>query len=341
MGDSNTIFENAVASLLLGRKHAFDAARAKIQAAVSTGTPFLKAVLGVEPEERAAFVQGLPPEKRNELLEILDEAASCKEGAPVDFVKFHGQQKDAYLSSKKIQVLLGGNRSGKTSLGAIKMIQIAREKHPYYNGIMGWKPPFSFWCVTVSNSAHDETVIPAFRQWIPKSLVARWPTRDKNWLELRDGTKFVMKSEEQGEDKFTGAKIHGAWIDEEVKRKVFVETFFRTLDYKGFVMNTLTPLKGYTYLYHDYIAKKRSGELSDLVDDFQISMEENPHISKSEKDNLTRFYTDRELMSRKFGEFIDLTGDPFFDIEVLDVISKRVCDPAFGWSDLVKNSAVA
>lgn len=80
-------------------------------------------------------------------------------------------------STCKVQLFAGGFANGKTAAAVIKTLRIAKD-YPGAN-------------ILVARSTYpklNDTIRKELYKWIPKNWVKRWPTKDENTMELKNGT---------------------------------------------------------------------------------------------------------------------------------------------------------
>lgn len=238
----------------------------------------------------------------------------------VIFEKFRG---------KKIIGLLGGNRSGKTEIGAFVSIAFLLGKE-FFRGSPAWKyveplpipegRPRNIWATGLDFSTLRDIIWrekyvfgrnhPAF---VPKDtpLIKKCSESDLQII-TTDGSMLTGKSADAGREKFQSASIDLAWIDEEPESEIFDEIYQRTLDCAGIILITLTPLT-------DISSGVRTPWVFDLYDKWrhgaaditfvQLSMLDNPFVPEVEKQKaLEKWSGHPEERARLYGEFIQRSG---------------------------------
>ena len=77
---------------------------------------------------------------------------------------------------------------------------------------------------------------------------------------MPNGGRIVNKSCDSGREAFQGSSISLCWIDEEPNLEgIFDEVMMRTVDLKGKVIITATPLKGLSWMFERFIESPASG----------------------------------------------------------------------------------
>jgi phage terminase large subunit-like protein len=158
----------------------------------------------------------------------------------------------------KIFALLGGNRSGKTELGAVIAVVWLLGKE-YFKDSSLWEfvkdlpvpePPNNIWVVGLDFATVRDVI------WREKLRHGRdhpglLPKDDQIIRKVSDsdfqvfaqnGSILTGKSADSGREKFQGASVDLVWIDEETESEIFDECYQRTIDCGGKILLTLTPL---------------------------------------------------------------------------------------------------
>jgi phage terminase large subunit-like protein len=129
---------------------------------------------------------------------------------------------------------------------------------------------------------------------------------------FENGSVITGKSADSGREKFQGASVDLIWIDEECEVEVFDECYQRTVDCRGKILLTLTPLT-------DIASGVRTPWVFDLYEDFkggkadvmfvQLSVLDNPYVPEEEKTKLLEKWKDHpEEKARLYGSFVQRSG---------------------------------
>jgi phage terminase large subunit-like protein len=279
------------------------------------------------------------------LLELLEEKKRKEQ-----FIRFWepiAGQKDVFpLFTKDIKELyvLGGNRSGKTVIGAAIAMAFLLGKD-YFKDEPAWEwvkdlpipegRPRNIWVVGLDFSVVRDVI------WKEKLITGKGQPAflPKNFEELGgkikegdtqliapDGSTLTCKSADSGREKFQGASVDLVWIDEECDVTVYEECFQRTVDCGGFILVTLTPLTDTSSgakvpWVFQRVTEGRGGDPDIKV--AQLSVLDNPFIPEKEKERLkTKWAGHAEERARLYGDFIQRSG------LVYPMLSRRVhfCD---------------
>ena len=165
------------------------------------------------------------------------------------FNEFHGD--------KKIFGVLGGNRSGKSEIGAAIAVAWALGRD-YFLDEPAWdwvrdlpipEPPNTIWVVGLDiptgravlwrEKLRQGKIHPGF---VPNTEVVTKCNESDYQIFFANGSVITCKSADSGREKFQGASVDLVWIDEEPEVEIFDECYQRTVDCAGKILITLTPL---------------------------------------------------------------------------------------------------
>ncbi|MBQ7351603.1 MAG: terminase family protein [Clostridia bacterium] len=228
--------------------------------------------------------------------------------------KKHLKQIAFHQCDKKNRWVFGGNRSGKTECGAVETVWLARGIHPYKEN-----KPRDGWVVSLSQQvqrdvAQNKILSYLKKDWIEDIVMisgkkgsAESGVIDTIYIKNVFGSvsKIGFKSCDQGREKFQGTSLDFVWFDEEPPEDIYIECKMRVLDKCGEVFGTMTPLKGLTWVY-------RTIYLNESMDPDvwyeQMEWADNPYLSKDEIEKFSKFLSQEELLSRKYGGFASGMG---------------------------------
>ena len=236
----------------------------------------------------------------------------------------------------KIFGVLGGNRSGKTELGAVVATAWALGKdffkdepaYKYVKNLPIPDPPNNIWVVGLDfptlrdviwgqklRSGRDHPPI------LPRDPSLCTPKDGDFQAKFANGSVLTCKSADSGPEKFQGASVDLVWIDEEPEESVYNECYQRTIDCGGKILVTLTPLTDINsgvrtpWVFDLYEAWKRGADDIRFV---KLSMLDNPFIAQVEKDKaITKWSGHVEEQARLYGDFIKRAGMvyPMWDVK--------------------------
>jgi len=168
-------------------------------------------------------------------------------------------------------------------------------------------------CVTNEKQGLVQVMLPLFKEILPPGS---WNWRaDPKILEVGAGDGETAEVEfltyEQDVDKFGGVSRHIVWMDEEPRlRDQYWQNMMRTVDVRGKMLMSMTPLYGITWAYDEII----EGD-PEIVDWDFISIYDNKFLPLDEIELIER-NVDPELKDAILhGRFISPTGLVYKDFE--------------------------
>ena len=208
-----------------------------------------------------------------------------------------------------IKLALGGNKSGKTVIGAIEVAAELCGMHPLQLAGKRHMPPMDWRGVAVSFIAVEEKLEPELERWIPKHLFLKWDIR-KHVLTLTNGSKVDFMAYEQDTNKFGQVEKDGIWFDEEPPEDIYNESVKRLIGKHGRIIITETPEYGMTWVYDKIWLRGISNAKPD--NDFWAvnpSIWDNPYITDDEKRRALDKITD-PLMRKiaETGSWVEFMG---------------------------------
>lgn len=214
--------------------------------------------------------------------------------------------------------VFGGNRAGKTRLGACLAVAWAMGgAHPAVrlwaraNGIdIGAIPPRPgvVCCSALTGNDSIRVQRPAIADLLPAGAV--WRNRDGHGeasVSLPDtghgAGRLIFKSNDQGRRSYQGDAWDFLWLDEEHSRAVYDEARIRLVDRAGRAVLTMTPLLGQTWVWARFIDRPepRSAAVS-------LHSADNPHIPRAYLEALLARYSAGQRAARARGDFVALEG---------------------------------
>lgn len=267
-------------------------------------------------------LDALQQAEAKELLKALDE---LREHDPLQFFKPHAKQIDFMATDAPIKAFLGGNRSGKTTVGIVDdLIQACDRKavpeHLHFAKV--WEPPFYCRIITPDFTATMEGVVfQKLREWAPRAQLVggSWVKaydKPNRMLRFKNGSWFQFMTYEQDLDKFGGAALHRVHYDEEPPESIRKECLMRLIDYGGQEAFTMTPLMGMSWMYSDIWEPWEKGTLRD-AHVVTVDMDDNPYLDNRTKERVLQGLNREERQARKQGRFVHFGGMiyPDFDRE--------------------------
>lgn len=275
-----------------------------------------QALTNVSPTEAKAVLLALEKQRHDNLF--------------IKYWKPYPKQGEAlakFTSEIKIFGVLGGNRSGKTEIGAAVATAWALGKD-FFRDEPAWEyiknlpipePPNHIWVVGLDFPTLRDVIwgqkLRSGRNHpgiLPRDEQLCVPKDGDFQAKFANGSIITCKSADSGPEKFQGASVDLVWIDEEPEENVYNECYQRTLDCAGRILITLTPLT-------DINSGVRTPWVFDLYEEFkrgakdvrfvQLSLLDNPFIPADEKQKAIEKWSGHyEERARLYGEFIRKSG---------------------------------
>ena len=242
--------------------------------------------------------------------------------------RVHVKQREVLSRPERFIGVLGGNRTGKTTVGAIMCVLKALGSHaePY---VQSWRPEDQewwyriygnytptprdrVWAATVNWDVHRDVLQPTLLEWLPRAEIEDIGWRKKgvmDYIELKHGATITFKSYETGAQGFQGAKLRHVWLDEEPDYDIWNECEKRVMDLKGSITLTFTPLSGITWS-HDriYLNTTQDPETWSV----HLTWEDNPYLDDGEKKRLLASMDPNEIEARVHGRYLVPGTSVFF-----------------------------
>lgn len=232
-------------------------------------------------------------------------------------------QRSAIINmAREAHLIGGGNRAGKTQLGAQLAIATAAGKDEWW--VEEWlklnnlsldlikDEPCTVWCVSISFGDSIEYIRPKLDQYLPVGTKrTRWSAQDRAVAELPNGGRIVCLSYEMGRSKFQGMSVGMVWFDEEGRDpEVFDECLLRCVDHNARVVITATPLNGLSWMYDKFVEQTLDG-----FSRTQISGLDNPYISSVKLRRAVQHMSEASQKTRLFGDFASQHGLVYDEFE--------------------------
>lgn len=218
--------------------------------------------------------------------------------------------------------LIAANRCGKTQCAAAEVACHMIGEYPKWWKGRKFERGVSAWVGSESSEASRDIVQQSLlgkpgelgSGWIPKEKL--WPTPEKaikyrqaGVSEVADSvtvkhssgdiSKITFKTYEQGRRKWQGTKLDFVWLDEEPPQDIYTEALTRTLDKRGFIILTFTPLLGPSEVVMHFLNDgKREGS---GIWSKNVGWDEAYHLDPVEKERLKQSYPAHERETRASG----------------------------------------
>lgn len=245
-------------------------------------------------------------------------------------------------ASKRERALMAGNQQGKTYAGAGETAYHLTGLYPSWWAGRKFDHPIKAWAAGVSSimvrdvpqtllcGPHSNPELLG-TGLIPKHTIQGMPNSargvsglfDTIYVEHRtegivDGVSaLVLKSYEQGREKFQSDTVDWLWLDEEPDEDVYMEALTRTNATGGSLIMTATPLKGMSKVVARYLDDE-SPDRATII----MGIEDALHISAEERDRIVASYKPHEREARVYGR--PLLGEG----RIFTVTQEQISEPA-------------
>lgn len=161
---------------------------------------------------------------------------------------------DGLLEEFRELLVLGGNRSGKSTYAAKRMMRCMLEK-----------PNGRFWAFQTTSATSIEMQQPLLWHFMPPELRAARKTKvtnisygqktgfAENSFVLPNGSQIFFRNYSQDESTIEGGEVDGIWFDELVPLNFLTTARLRLVTRRGWMLLTFTPVDGYTPTVAEYL----------------------------------------------------------------------------------------
>lgn len=264
----------------------------------------------------------LTQQQREGVARIARQYREEKIQSPLSWVELWHSEKSSQreaaklLSMSLIALIFGGNRSGKTELGAMLCLCYALGRHDpmvidfcrknRLDVNMFPDGPGACYAVALTSLDSRRYQRPKIKKFLPPGY-GEWRNENGSGeaeLTLYNGGIIYFKSVDQEARSFQGIELDLVWCDEDPEDKeVFNECLMRLLDRCGKMLVTMTPVRGKTWIYYEYVEKFRKHVRYCFLNSF-----DNPHVPKGYLRMILSNYTEKQQKMRSEGAFMVLEG---------------------------------
>ena len=168
---------------------------------------------------------------------------------------------DQILDEQRELLILGGNRSGKSSFAAKRIMRSMLDK-----------PDGRFWCFQETAANSVEMQQPLLWKYMPPELRHTKKSRitnisygqktgfAENSFVLPSGSQVWCRNYSQDVSTIEGGEVDGIWFDELVPLNFLDTARYRLITRKGWLLLTFTPIEGYSAVVKDYLAGAKTLE---------------------------------------------------------------------------------
>jgi phage terminase large subunit-like protein len=225
-------------------------------------------------------------------------------------------QQEAILNLGEISTaIFGGNRSGKTEAVCQLACAVSAGRDCFW--VREWLrlnnlpdsvvPNRKGGTVIVSALSYSDALTyirPKINKYLPHGTrFIRWNSQDRGTALLPSGGKIYSMSADSGRAKYQGVSADLVILDEEHNYDLYEEASMRTIDTKGKIVLSMTPLLGFTWPAAVFIQDPQPGFVH-----HKISGLDNPYISSSRMMKTIAHMSDESKQSRLHGDFTNQAG---------------------------------
>ena len=284
---------------------------------------------------------GLSLEQANLLAPLIAKFKRDIAGNRIAIYKPYPWQKEFHSAgvNNPERMLMAANRVGKTACAGAEISWHLTGEYPDWWEGKRFDKPVLVWTGSPTNETSRDIVQNELlgglgeefgSGWVPRRFLVGKPTTrqagvknvvDSFQVRHRSGglSTCIMKTYEQGWQKWQGTAPHVVWLDEEPEDyKIFSEAQTRILTSSGIVLVTFTPLHGMTELVEHFWSDRASSPGSTGGGGIFLktaTWADAPHLKKEDRDRLSASYRDHERKARTEG--IPMMGEgvvfPFDD----------------------------
>lgn len=229
--------------------------------------------------------------------------------------QLHTKQHLILHSSARHRFAFWGNQVGKSTIGAVDVVLTALGRHP----VEPWAPPTTQWASALTWELWENILLPELLTWIPGDRLLDAPepykhSTKRHVLVRADNGKISRitgKAAEQGRAKYQSARLHKVWLDEEHPEDIWNELQPRLVRLGGRTINTMTPLKGLTWVYRRYYEPWRNNKIDkSAVYISHAGLKDNPSVTEEALNALRDEFKHNpaQLAAREEGQFVKPEG---------------------------------
>lgn len=225
----------------------------------------------------------------------------------------NAMQHRAHQSKARKILFCGGNRSGKSTFGAVELSWHLTRKYPdWFPKERRFRQPIKAIVVCDANAKIEKVIEPKVNEYLPRDYVLskRVVGGYLNRINCKDGSTVDFLSGEQDDMAFEGADWDFYWGDEPQKKKKFDAIMRGLIDRGGMTLLTFTPLVE-PWMKEELI-DRADGVAIDafIVDtyDNQFDIKGNPILKKANIEEMAKLWDSDTKETRLHGKFFHLRG---------------------------------
>lgn len=220
--------------------------------------------------------------------------------------------KSIFIDKREINILKGGNKSGKTYAVLASALYYAF-----------FKPNAKIWIVMVDFNLGYDVIVERMKNVIGSEFKL---LKEELIYYFVNKSRIVFKSSASDLDAFQSASVDFVVFDERPPEEVFKECYARTIDTKGQVAISYTPV-GFSngtnidWIYDKFIGENRSWDDDEFIV-IETSTLENRFNVSTKKVEKIKSMSEEEYLVRVYGAYVNSSG--IFDLTNAD---KLVVNP--------------
>ena len=213
------------------------------------------------------------------------------------------------------RVAYGGNRIGKSEMGAYEAVLAVTGEHPFRT----YPKEGIGWIIGKDLKITKNVDLKKFEMLLPKTYKTAFKQQDNVWICHNESAgrhwEVHFRTAEAGRAAFQGDAIDWAWFDEEpmpTKQDVWTEVITRLADRRGIWWMTATPVLGTIWM-------KNLIESEGVVSMTGASWD-NPYVPMEELKKLEAAFGEDDREIRLEGRYVVFGGKPVFRTKILNRI---------------------
>ena len=244
------------------------------------------------------------------LYQLLTDEKEIKDKTRLAGFKPHSFQIAFLASNAKGRLLAAGNQSGKTTIGAVEVAHYALGEHPRRR----IRVPNKGVIVTALSfkDGIEKIIVPKLRQVVGSDDIVRVLHNSAGMattIYWRTGSVTHLMSAEQDDLTFEGDTFDYFWIDEPVRRQIYIGLSRGLMKSNGRWWMTATLLEE-PWVTEEIYEPGLTGEDSN-IHVFEGTTDDNVHLGEDEKKDFYRKLTPDEIQTRRYGRPSSLRGRVF------------------------------
>ncbi len=264
----------------------------------------------------------VPEEDREEAGLLLAEYEKVISANPLEVFEPHSEAQAKFLEARTaIVAAFAGNRFGKSTALIVKaLIQMLPEQYvpEHLVKYKQMEAPCHGWVVCPTEDKVFDSLIPVIKRWCPPAALLGGSWRkafngERMQFSLQCGSTLTFKTYRQDAATLGGASLNFVGYDEPPPRNHFDECMTRLIDTGGPQWFAMTPLTSNTGWIRREIWRKREAPHITVV---KGSMHDNPTLNAETRElTLSMYKNDIWRRAREFGDFMDVAGQVYADLE--------------------------